>query len=255
MDKRKREILALGLLILLGVGVASAMAWYIFVGHNWNKAASHIDDLVGSMDGYTVVLYEGTLPQAKKTTNSTAQNTSSNKETGSAGSASAQGGASSGSSAARQSTSSSQSAAKSQRNKPVKVSKVAASYREKGATVLTIHLDDLGRYEDSIVVAKGGKRYGICSTPGPYSYTEVRDKVKTLIKRNSDFNVVVSGKPDIKKGWLRHVDLCILACEGRIPHDGRMLGSSFFVDSPHVGEVQAVIISPSGTITSKTIVS
>ena len=62
MQKRTREILALALLgVLLVVGVA-AMGYYILVGHNWNVAASNIDDSIGQMDGYTVILYEGTQP-------------------------------------------------------------------------------------------------------------------------------------------------------------------------------------------------
>ena len=59
MRKRTREILALVLLLVLAVVGVSAMAWYILVGHNWNVAASNIDDSIGQMDGYTVILCEG----------------------------------------------------------------------------------------------------------------------------------------------------------------------------------------------------
>ena len=62
MRKRTREILALALLVLLAVVGVGAMAWYMLVGHNWNVAASNIDDSIGQMDGYTVILYEGTRP-------------------------------------------------------------------------------------------------------------------------------------------------------------------------------------------------
>jgi len=60
MQKRTREIIAvllLGVLLLVGAG---AMGYYILIGHNWNVAASHIDDSIGKMDGYTVLLYAGT---------------------------------------------------------------------------------------------------------------------------------------------------------------------------------------------------
>ena len=63
MDKRSREKLALALLAVLMLVAVGAMGWYILVGHSWNKAASHIDDAVGKMDGYTVILYEGIVPQ------------------------------------------------------------------------------------------------------------------------------------------------------------------------------------------------
>ncbi len=208
MDKRKREILALGLLVLLGICVAAGMMWYIMVGHNWNKAASHIDDLVGSMDGYTVVVYEGTLPASKST---------------------------------------------SGKRKHVKIEKVIESYREKGASVVTLHLDDLARYDDPIVVSRGSRRFGICACPGKYRYVVVRDKVADLTKHGADFTMVLANKPDIKKGWLRHVDMVVLACDGHIGDGGQFIGQAFFVDAVRKGSVQAVIISPSGTVTAKTI--
>ena len=65
MEKRTREIIALVMLLVLGIGVACAMAWYILVGHNWNQAATHIDDMVGSMDGYTVVVFDGVVKKPK----------------------------------------------------------------------------------------------------------------------------------------------------------------------------------------------
>ena len=210
MEKRKREILALGLLVLLAVSVAGAMAWYIMVGHNWNKAASHIDDLVGSMEGYTVIVYEGTLPVSKSST---------------------------------------------AKAKHVSMTKAIASYKEKGASVITLHPDELGRYEDSIVVSKGGERVGICACPGKYRYVTVRDKVKELKRAGAGMVIVLADKPDIKKGWLRDIDVVVLSCDGKIPGGGQFIGSAFFVDAAHVGEVQAVIVAPSGTITAKTITS
>ena len=67
MGKRTREIVALVMLALLGLIVLAAMVWYIFIGHNWNIAASNIDESIGQMDGYTVILYEGqTLPSTER---------------------------------------------------------------------------------------------------------------------------------------------------------------------------------------------
>ncbi len=34
---------------------------YIFAGHSWNVAATNIDDTFGSLDGYTVIAYAGTV--------------------------------------------------------------------------------------------------------------------------------------------------------------------------------------------------
>ncbi len=60
MQKRTREIIALAMLLVLMVAGISFMGWYIKAGHNWNVAATTIDDRFGQMDGYVVVLYKGT---------------------------------------------------------------------------------------------------------------------------------------------------------------------------------------------------
>ena len=238
MDKRKREILALVLLVLLGISVASAMAWYILVGHNWNKAASHIDDLVGSMDGYTVIVYEGVVPRPKQ------------KESDTSGLASLQ--------QVAFGKTALEDTAKPKKSKhaiKVSLSKVVASYQEKGASVVTLHLNDLGRYEDPFVVSKGGKRIGISVALGKYRYATVRSKVRALEKAKADSIIMIADDSGFRKGKLRDIDIVVLARNARIEPEGRYYSSTFFVDSPYVGDVQAVIISPSGTIISKSITS
>ncbi len=273
MEKRKREILALGLLVLLGIGVASIMAWYMLVGHNWNKAASHIDDLVGSMDGYTVVVFEGILQPASNELSASGSRAVPSSPSGAIGSsdasssaialassnASASSAVASSSSLPAASGSSSSASAKPSvksskaANKLVTLKKVVESYREKGATVLTLHLNELSRYGDPMVVSRDGRRYGICASLGKYRYVDVRDKLRDLDAAEVDLKIVVSDSPTIKRGWLRDVDLVVLACSGRLIEGGEYIDGSFFINSPYAGEMQAVIISPSGTITSKTI--
>lgn len=60
MNKTKREIIALVLLVVLLVAGLGFFGWYITTGHKWNVAATTIDDMTGNMDGYVVLLYEGT---------------------------------------------------------------------------------------------------------------------------------------------------------------------------------------------------
>ena len=248
MEKRKREILALCLLVVLGVIVAGAMAWYMLVGHSWNKAASHIDDLVGSMDGYTVIVYEGTLSRPKTSKGSSKMASSASAST-SASSASAS------STAASLSASSASSGSKhvAVEADAVDMKKVIASYREKGASVIRLQVGNLDRYAEPLVFTQAGRRFGICAAPGKYRYVTVRDKVLQLKAAQADFTVVLADKPGITKGWLRNVNMVILSCDAHIPSDGAYIGDTFFVDAVGKGEVQAVIIAPSGTITAKTI--
>ena len=55
----------ISVLFCCAAAAVGAMGWYILVGHNWNQAATHIDDMVGSMDGYTVIVYEGVVKKPK----------------------------------------------------------------------------------------------------------------------------------------------------------------------------------------------
>ncbi len=68
MASNTREKLALivfALLIFLGL---AGVCWYLVVGHSWNVAASNIDDSVGTMDGYTCIVFSGTTePKAAST--------------------------------------------------------------------------------------------------------------------------------------------------------------------------------------------
>lgn len=57
-----REKQALGVFLLLIVLSTFGIAWYMVAGHSWNVAASSIDEKVGQMEGYTSIVYAGTLP-------------------------------------------------------------------------------------------------------------------------------------------------------------------------------------------------
>ena len=62
MSNGTREKQALGVFLLLIVLSTFGIAWYMVAGHSWNVAASSIDEKVGQMEGYTSIVYVGTLP-------------------------------------------------------------------------------------------------------------------------------------------------------------------------------------------------
>ena len=59
MNQQSRERIALVVFLLLVVSVLVAGVVYINVGHKWNTAATTIDEAAGSLDGYTVLVYDG----------------------------------------------------------------------------------------------------------------------------------------------------------------------------------------------------
>lgn len=62
MSNGTREKQAIGVFLLLIVLSTFGIAWYMVAGHSWNVAASSIDEKVGQMEGYTSIVYAGTLP-------------------------------------------------------------------------------------------------------------------------------------------------------------------------------------------------
>ena len=239
MQKRTREILAIALLLVLGLAVGGAMAWYIFMGHNWNQAATRIDDMVGSMDGYTVIAFEGV---AKKTPAATMQvkgvsGTSRSSSEGDGGSVSLQ-------------LNTSESA-----TKDLDVNEVAASYRDKGASVLVLSMKDLGAYGDPTILSRGGRRIGIFSFTGKYRmhYAELRSKVRYLQRHKVDFILGIVSDKSIMTGAIFGIDVLILNRDAGIPEAGELHGSTLCIDSPFEGEAQTLIISPSGVMTSRTV--
>ena len=80
MSTRSREKQALGVFALLVVLSLLGLGWYLVAGHSWNVAASTIDEKVGQMDGYTAIVYSGTvLPEieSKSASASTGSSTTS----------------------------------------------------------------------------------------------------------------------------------------------------------------------------------
>lgn len=64
MEKRTREKIVLVVFFLLVVFAGAVLVGYFTTGRTWNVAASFVDDTVGSMDGYTAIVYEGVIDPA-----------------------------------------------------------------------------------------------------------------------------------------------------------------------------------------------
>ena len=63
MSNRTREKQALVVFILLVFIGMGGLIWYLFAGHSWNVTASNIDESVGQMEGYTAIVFDGTMPE------------------------------------------------------------------------------------------------------------------------------------------------------------------------------------------------
>lgn len=276
MEKRTREIIALALLIALGLGVGGAMVWYIVVGHNWNIAATHIDDYVGEMDGYTVILYEGTTPRATigavgalnaarlESVDAIAGGSRSGAPEAGVGSEDSadvsQSGLSQdadavsmGGSSAGSPSSSSADFGLSGLQTAITADEVAASYREKDAQVIVLDAKEIAKYADPWILKRSGKRIGVFSLEGKYAYADLVSNVAYLKRHKVDKIVALLNDKSLSRARLHGVDVAVFACNAKIGPEGTHVGRTFCVDSPYKGEVQAVILSPSNVLSSKTL--
>ena len=72
MEKTSREKIALIVFLILAIGMGCILFGYVFAGHSWNVTASNIDDAFGNMEGYTAIVYAGTIEEEESAAQSPA---------------------------------------------------------------------------------------------------------------------------------------------------------------------------------------
>jgi hypothetical protein len=101
--------------------MVAGIAAYLVAGHSWNYAATRIDDAAGEMEGYNVILYEGTAVPAQSRVDSQDRLSFA----------------------------------------PASLASAANRYREKGAIVYQLDLVHPSRYSDPVVLGNEGYRIGV----------------------------------------------------------------------------------------------
>ena len=212
MQKRTREILAvalLGVFLVIGVGI---MSYYIFVGHNWNVAASRIDDSIGQMDGYTVVLYEGTRPLTE---------------------------------------------ASAGRTQDADIDEVAQDYRSKGAGVVVVRASDMRRHHHPYIANRDGRRMGFLTADKGELRSDIRADVAWLWRFGASSTVAITDDDTLgqlaSEGIVYGLSAIIYWGAGDSTPNGEYRGSAYCVRTPEVGQVGAIVVSPSGVFSTKVI--
>lgn len=323
MEKTSREKIALIVFLILAIGMGCILFGYVFAGHSWNVTASNIDDAFGNMEGYTAIVYEGTIEEEESAAQSTASaasaangsqasaSSSENSQAPSAASssdkqvASSQGGSSvnsaSPTSASAQgtgsvdqgvSTASEPAAAEGsasegvvgestagegvsataspdgtldsqaspaaplaghkKEKEPVALSDVDALYQDKGANVISLHTADPSAYEEGTILKRGGKRYGIFSVTREYSRILIDEKVKYFTDQKVDYVIALCPEESYLKN-AENIDIVITTADSTISSMGESRNGAFYVSTPKIGSVGAILISPSNVVSAKTI--
>lgn len=265
-----RNIAALLLLGLLAIGGICAMGWYIFMGHGWNVTASNIDDSIGQMDGYTVFLLEGTRPpvtasrSAAQTDNqsskSSASASASNNETEKASSPASELPSTSDKAGSRETSAAtdglldpSEELREDLQDEPLTLELLRDDYQEKGATVFLLDMDNKALYSDPLVVAKNGERIGIFFLSRPARPAQSRVAMKLLARQGADFSVAITDDSSLAQAEGGPIDVLVIDERDRTPSRGYTHGRTYCVSTPYIGQIEAIIVSPSGVVSSKTI--
>ena len=192
--------------------VISGGIWYINVGHNWNTAATTIDDATGSMEGYTAIVFDGvdipTVEEAAATT------------------------------------------------KPVTRYSVLASYHEKNATVVSLDLINTALYDEGLIVKAGSKRIGVLCVDSLEDASMYQNSIRAFERQEVDFVVCIT--PDAQllcssSVGVNGIDIVISTQRNTSSVLDGTLGSAYCVDSPCVGKIGVILISPSNVVSSKVI--
>ncbi len=286
MDTRQREKIALivfALLILLSV---CGLCWYLIAGHSWNVAASNIDDTFGEMDGYTAVVFPGTVDPAQVEEDEETQDSvnkrinperaekddpqaddavDQKKDTGKPLSSTKGTKAlpyTSSTQPRPERVSDEEVVAKSgdedllddpdHEHRPVTTDEVMDSYEEKGASVFDLATDDLARYEDGVILKRQGHRYGVFSVDSLMPYKAIEDKVAYFAAYEVDFIVALTPSTSYVSR-VAGIDIVITTSNEKLFAMGETIDETFYVNAPLVGEVGVILISPSNVVSAKVV--
>lgn len=135
---------------------------------------------------------------------------------------------------------------------PVALSDVDALYQDKGANVISLHTADSSAYEEGTILKRGGKRYGIFSVTREYSRILIDEKVKYFTDQKVDYVIALCPEESYLKN-AENIDIVITTADSTISSMGESRNGAFYVSTPKIGSVGAILISPSNVVSAKTI--
>lgn len=214
MNSEKREKIALIVLLLLIFLGLSALGAYLVAGHSWNVAASNLDDTLGSMEGYTTIVFEGTQ---EKSVNSGPQESSLSFDDSS-----------------------------------VSINRVYLEYMGKGSDVLNLNTLNPSIYSEPTVVNSHEKRFGVFYLQEDANINSAKASVLALSKFELDGIIaIVTDLDDIKN--VDGIDIAICFEADKLAKTGEYIGDTFCIPAVSVGSVGAILISPNNVVSFKTI--
>ena len=207
MQKRTREIVALIMLLALVVAGLSFMGWYIKAGHNWNVAATTIDDRFGQMDGYVVVLYKGTTtPMEERVQQADVnQQANPNQRTGRDQQVDA--------SATTKAAASEELLLERSQAETLLLDQSRSSYQQKGARVVVLESQSPELYQKPSVIVQQGYKIGVFSVSQDTPYLAIDAALSYFASHEVDVVVAMEESQNEYVESVRGVDIVIAVGE------------------------------------------
>lgn len=245
--KISREKAALGVFAFLVLGGLAVLLTYIFtVGHSLNVAASSIDDATGSLDGYAVILYEGTAEERKETVTDTMPTTGTSSQDLNRASTQA-----STEESSNETTATDVGGSGEEASETVTVAQLHRSYVESEAGVIELDTTNLQTYNERTVIRAGSHTFGIFSIDQvTATETYFNKRVAEYEAIGVDIIVVVVSDMSLLDDY-EGADIVISAQDEGLASNGASVDGIFYNDAALVGQVGTILISPSRTITAK----
>lgn len=138
------------------------------------------------------------------------------------------------------------------KKKVVTVDEAKTSYEAKKATVFALDTENLSLYREGTILKKGSHRFGVFSVETPLS-SIVLEKHIAYFKRYAVDFIVVLTKDKAYVEDAEGIDIAICTQDEELFVMGETQNGTFYVDTPEVGRVGAILISPSNVVSAKVI--
>ena len=248
MNKRTREKVALVVFLLLAFGVAVAVLGYFSTGRTWNVAASVVDDTVGRMEGYTVLVYDGTTDAGAGRGSGAGAGLDGLEAKAPEG-----GGDPAMADSLGLAILSLLPPLPSAADAGVHVSDVRDLYERKDACVFSLDTLDPQRYATPVVLASGERRIGVLSVDAYTTEARLGEMVGQLRARGATLIVGLTPRP-VYLGSLAPFDVVVVttAAEGTTLR-GADDDGAFVVQAPPEGDVGIVVLTQSHVPSAKVV--
>ena len=264
MERSFREKIALVVLALLIVLISVCSCAYMSTGKQWTVAATFVDDTVGSMDGYTVIVYPGTVvPEEEEEFVPVNENglfgvSEDPVDSELAADASEESGEAEQSEGEEGSENENRflpliQGIEDPIDSRLYVSEVRAEYLIKEAGVLTLDTNNLSRYSEPGLYIVNGKRIAVFSAED--TLTDVRLNVFKQLIAQMNAEIVMCVTPSLSNlPTLDGIDIALLtAAEDGYTTIGSSINNTYILRTPEVSSVGVIIITPNNVASSKVV--